>query len=129
MVDIQNITALVVDDSSTMVRIIVNTLKTIGILPENILTAEHGKEGFDKYIQNKQKLDIILTDWNMPIMNGLEFVKKIREDDKDIRIIMITTESGKIEVITALKSGVNNYIAKPFNHNTLKDKLLDVFQH
>ncbi|WP_281526776.1 response regulator, partial [Campylobacter avium] len=70
----------------------------------------------------------VITDWNMPEMNGLELVKKIRAEQKyeDMPIIMVTTEGGKAEVITALKSGVNNYIVKPFTPQVLKEKLEDV---
>jgi two-component system chemotaxis response regulator CheY len=71
---------------------------------------------------------MILTDWNMPNMNGLEFVKKLKLSDKtkNVPIIMITTEGGKPEVITALKAGVNNYIVKPFTPQILKEKLTAV---
>jgi two-component system chemotaxis response regulator CheY len=69
-----------------------------------------------------------MTDWNMPNMNGLELVKKIRADEryKNLPIIMVTTEGGKKEVITALKAGVNNYIVKPFNKQILQKKLEEV---
>jgi len=110
---------LALDDSKTMLRIIQNTLKRIGI--EDISTAENGKEGIEKY--QERKPDLILTDWNMPEMNGLEFVKWIRSRDEETPIIMITTEGGKREVITALKAGVNNYIVKPFTPQVLKEKL------
>lgn len=120
----KNIKVLVLDDSTTMLRIIVNTLKNIGIEETNIITSENGKEGFEKFTKNKNNLNLILTDWNMPIMNGLEFVNKVRNIDKDIKIVMITTESGKREVITALKAGVDNYIAKPFNAYLLREKLI-----
>ena len=73
-------------------------------------------------------MKVVITDWNMPEMNGLELVKKIRAEQKyeDMPIIMVTTEGGKAEVITALKSGVNNYIVKPFTPQVLKEKLEDV---
>jgi two-component system chemotaxis response regulator CheY len=110
---------LVLDDSTTMRRIIANTLKRIGIT--DIEEAANGQEGIEKY--NQSKPDLILTDWNMPEMNGLEFVKRIRRKDGETPIIMITTEGGKREVITALKAGVNNYIVKPFTPQVLKEKL------
>ncbi|MEF3191677.1 MAG: response regulator, partial [Campylobacterales bacterium] len=68
---------------------------------------------------------VLITDWNMPEMNGLELVKKVRAEAKyaDMPIIMVTTEGGKAEVITALKAGVNNYIVKPFTPEVLKQKL------
>lgn len=71
---------------------------------------------------------MLITDWNMPEMNGLELVKKVRADGRftDLPIIMVTTEGGKAEVITALKAGVNNYIVKPFTPQVLKEKLAAV---
>jgi len=117
---------IVADDSKTMRRIIVNVLKEIGIIKTNIGEANDGKEGFE--IFKKDKWDIILTDWNMPNMNGLQFVQEVRKINKDIPIVMITTEGGKTEVVTALKNGVNNYIVKPFNAKTLKDKLKPLIQ-
>jgi len=119
MENIKNLKVLVADDSKTMLRIISNTLKRLGI--NDIVLAEDGLEGVEKYRQEKP--DIILTDWNMPEMNGLEFVKAVRRDNKDIPIVMITTEGGRVEVITALKAGVNNYIVKPFTPQILKEKL------
>ena len=112
---------LVVDDSSTMRRIIKNTLQRLGY--EDILEAEHGVEAWE--ILDSQNVNILITDWNMPEMNGLELVIKTRADEryKDMPIIMVTTESGKTEVITALKAGVNNYIVKPFTPQILKEKL------
>jgi two-component system chemotaxis response regulator CheY len=110
---------LIVDDSTTMLRIINNSLSRIGI--EDITQALDGVEAFEAY--SKNKFDLVITDWNMPNMNGLELVKKIRAINKDIPIIMITTEGGKVEVITALKAGVNNYIVKPFTPQVLKEKL------
>lgn len=114
---------LVVDDSTVMVRIIVNTLQRNGF--RKISQAYNGKEALE--LHKKNNFDIIFTDWNMPVMNGLDLVKEIRKNDKDTTIIMITTEGGKTEVITALKSGVNNYIIKPFDQTTLSKKLNEIF--
>lgn len=113
---------LVVDDSSTMRRIIKNTLQRLGY--EDILEAEHGVDAWNQMIASND-IKVLITDWNMPEMNGLELVKKVRAEDKykDIPIIMVTTEGGKTEVITALKAGVNNYIVKPFTPQVLKEKL------
>jgi len=113
---------LVVDDSKTMLRIISNTIKRIGYT--DIVTAEDGELGLAAY--KKDTFDIILTDWNMPNMNGLQFVQAVRKVNKDIPIVMITTEGGKVEVIKALKAGVNNYIVKPFTPQVLKEKLKDI---
>ena len=116
---------LVVDDSSTMRRIIKNTLQRLGY--EDVLEAEHGLEAW-QIMDRTPDIDILVTDWNMPEMNGLELVRKVRAGRKydNMPIIMITTEGGKAEVITALKAGVNNYIVKPFTPQVLKDKLEDV---
>jgi two-component system chemotaxis response regulator CheY len=111
---------LVVDDSSTMRRIIVNTLAKLGY--KNTIQAEDGLEAWE-ILQKNPDIDVVITDWNMPNMNGLELVKKIRAVNKKIPIIMVTTEGGKKEVILALKAGVNNYIVKPFTPKTLKEKL------
>lgn len=113
---------LVVDDSSTMRRIIKNTLARLG--HKDILEGADGVEGWSALNANPD-IDMLITDWNMPEMNGLELVKKVRADDrfKDLPIIMVTTEGGKAEVITALKAGVNNYIVKPFTPQVLKEKL------
>jgi two-component system chemotaxis response regulator CheY len=113
---------LVVDDSSTMRRIIKNTLARLGY--KDVLEGEDGEQGWATLDANPD-IDMLITDWNMPNMNGLELVKKVRADDrfKDLPIIMVTTEGGKAEVITALKAGVNNYIVKPFTPQVLKEKL------
>lgn len=113
---------LVVDDSSTMRRIIKNTLSRLGF--EDVLEGEDGLQGWNTLNANPD-IGMLITDWNMPEMNGLELVKKVRADSRftDLPIIMVTTEGGKTEVITALKAGVNNYIVKPFTPQVLKEKL------
>jgi len=113
---------LVVDDSSTMRRIIKNTLNHLGY--KDLLEAEDGAMAWETMTQNSD-IGVLITDWNMPNMNGLELVKKVRAEQKyaDMPIIMVTTEGGKTEVITALKAGVNNYIVKPFTPQVLKEKL------
>jgi two-component system, chemotaxis family, chemotaxis protein CheY len=113
---------LVVDDSSTMRRIIKNTLNHLGY--KDLLEAEDGQFAWDIMTQTPD-IGVLVTDWNMPNMNGLELVKKVRAEQKyaDMPIIMVTTEGGKTEVITALKAGVNNYIVKPFTPQVLKEKL------
>jgi len=113
---------LVVDDSSTMRRIIKNTLARLGF--KDVLEGADGVEGWNQLNENPD-IEMLITDWNMPEMNGLELVKKVRADERfeDLPIIMVTTEGGKAEVITALKAGVNNYIVKPFTPQVLKEKL------
>lgn len=118
-----NLRVLVVDDSSTMRRIIVNVLTQLGISNDFIHEAQDGLFALGKVKTNSY--DLILTDWNMPKMNGLQFVINVRRLPKyaTTPILMITTEGGKAEVVEALKSGVNNYIVKPFNAEVLKAKL------
>ena len=118
---------LVLDDSKTMLRIITNTLKRVGY--NDVTTAEDGVLGLEAWHTAEGRFDLILTDWNMPNMNGLEFVKSIRKINKDIPIAMITTEGGKKEVIIALKAGVNSYVVKPFTPQVLKEKLATILGH
>ena len=115
---------LVVDDSSTMRRIVSNTINNIGY--KDVVLAEDGTDAIKKIKSND--FDVIMTDWNMPNMNGLELVQNVRamEKHKDTPIIMITTEGGREQVLSALRNGVNNYIVKPFNAKTLEEKLKDI---
>lgn len=108
-----------------MRRIIKNTLSRLGY--DNVLEGEDGIQGWNVLNENTD-ISMLITDWNMPEMNGLELVKKVRADARfnDLPIIMVTTEGGKAEVITALKAGVNNYIVKPFTPQVLKEKLAAV---
>ncbi|MEW6536718.1 MAG: response regulator [Candidatus Auribacterota bacterium] len=110
---------IVVDDSSTMRRIIKNTLSRLGM--EDIVEAEHGLDALSKL----DGIDLIFTDWNMPEMDGLTFVKSVRASQtyKHIPIIMVTTEAGKEDIVEAIKSGVNNYVVKPFTPEVLKSKI------
>ncbi|MDX9703044.1 MAG: chemotaxis response regulator CheY [Candidatus Auribacterota bacterium] len=110
---------IVVDDSSTMRRIIKNTLARLGYT--DIIEAEHGLDALTKL----DGVDMIFTDWNMPEMDGLTFVKSIRSSDsyKKIPIIMVTTEAAKEDIVEAIQSGVNNYVVKPFTPDILKSKI------
>jgi two-component system chemotaxis response regulator CheY len=112
---------ITVDDSSTMRRIIKNTLTKLGF--SNILEAGNGVEGLD--VLAKNDVDLIITDWNMPEMDGLTFVKTLRSKDeyKETPILMVTTEAAKEDILTALRSGVNNYVVKPFTPDTLQEKV------
>lgn len=120
--NISTLKVLVVDDSKTMLRIITNVLKRLGIT--DIQTGLDGLEGWELFKNND--FDIVLTDINMPNMNGLELLKAIRKVDSDVPVVMITTEGGKKEVITALKAGCNQYIVKPFTPDILKEKLKNI---
>ncbi len=113
---------LVVDDSSTMRRIIVNTLNKLGY--KDVVEAEHGLDALAKLKENPD-VQLILTDWNMPEMDGLTFVQTLRKSKtfNKIPIIMITTMGAKEDIVKALKAGVNNYIVKPFTPQILKEKI------
>ncbi len=119
---------LIVDDSSTMRRIIGNVVMQLGFSKDSFDEAEDGIKAWKLLSENQY--GVILTDWNMPNMNGLELIQKIRAGGAHQKtpIIMITTEGGKSEVITALKAGVNNYIVKPFSADVLKEKLDSVLK-
>jgi len=110
---------LVVDDSSTMRRIIKNTLTKLGY--EDLEEAEDGADALKKMAG----IELLITDWNMPNMNGLELVKAVRANPvfKAVPIIMVTTEAAKAEIVEAIKAGVNNYVVKPFTQEVLKDKI------
>jgi len=113
---------LVVDDSPTMRRIVANSLQTLGV--NSIVEAEDGKDAITKL--DAETFDFIITDWNMPNMNGLELTKFIRNDVGkygEIPILMVTTRGLKQDVIEALQAKVNNYVIKPFTPPVLKEKI------
>jgi len=149
---------LIVDDSSTMRRIIKNVLKKLGFDPNNFIEAENGKVAWEIWQKEKGNIDLILLDWNMPEMNGYDFLKAVRADEvasgilgskdekvkikgkdgsvkemskfiydikkgKGVKIIMVTTEGGKKEVLKAVQAGVNSYIVKPFTQEKIEEKL------
>jgi two-component system, chemotaxis family, chemotaxis protein CheY len=115
---------LAVDDSPTMRRIIVNTLKRAGY--EDVAEASDGKDALAKL--KTDKFDFIITDWNMPEMDGLTFVTTVRADPdlKALPILMVTTRSVKEDIMQAIKAGVNNYIVKPFTPETIAEKITQV---
>lgn len=117
-----NLKFLVVDDSITMRRIVINSLANLNFL--DYVEANDGKDALIK-LENTPGINFIITDWNMPEMNGLALVKSIRADDRfsSIPILMVTTRGLKDDIIAALKAGVNNYILKPFTPQTLKEKI------
>ena len=112
---------LAVDDSATMRRIIKNQLKQSGF--DQVDEAENGREALN--LLKGGGYDLLITDWNMPEMCGLDLVREVRKTDmiKAIPILMITTVSGKEDIVTALKAGVNNYVVKPFDAGTLRTKI------
>jgi two-component system chemotaxis response regulator CheY len=116
---------LVVDDYKTMIRIIRNLLKQIGF--ENVDEAADGSEALSK--MRERKYGLVISDWNMEPMTGYELLKEVRSDGHLSRtpFIMVTAESKTENVVAAKKAGVNNYIVKPFNAQTLKNKIDAVF--
>jgi two-component system, chemotaxis family, chemotaxis protein CheY len=118
---------LVIDDSPTMRRIVINALKSFGY--DDVVEAEDGMEGLAKL--NSDCIDFIITDWNMPNMSGLELTKAIREDEslKALPILMVTTRGLKEDIVEALKAKVNNYIVKPFTPQILKEKIDSIFKN
>lgn len=115
---------LVVDDYQTMIRIIRNLLKQLGF--ENIDEAADGQEALGK--MRAKKYGLVISDWNMEPMTGYELLREVRSDEflKPTPFIMVTAESKTENVIAAKKAGVNNYIVKPFNAQTLKMKIASV---
>jgi two-component system chemotaxis response regulator CheY len=120
-----SVKVLVVDDFATMRRIVKGVLRKIGF--HHIIEAEDGTEAL-KELQ-KESIGLIISDWNMPKMTGLELLKAVRGDEKlkATPFIMVTAEGQKEHVIEAVKAGVNNYIVKPFTPETFNEKLEQMF--
>lgn len=120
----KNMPILIVDDYKTMLRIIKNLLKQLGF--ENVDEATDGGMAFTKL--KEKKYSLVISDWNMEPVTGYELLKKVRSDDglKAMPFILVTAESKTENVIAAKQAGVNNYIVKPFNADTLKSKLVSV---
>jgi two-component system chemotaxis response regulator CheY len=111
---------LVVDDSATMRRIVVNALKTIGYA--DIVEAGDGQEALAKC---DGSIEMVITDWNMPTMGGLDLVRNLRGNPATAKvpILMVTTRGVKEDILQAVQAGVNSYILKPFTPQVLKEKL------
>ena len=112
---------LVVDDSAVMRQIIKKNLKELGF--SDLSEAEDGAAGLKK--AGEEPVDLIVSDWNMPNMTGLEFLKAVRADDKlkGINFIMVTSEADKEKIMEAVQAGVNQYIVKPFNAMQLEETI------
>jgi two-component system, chemotaxis family, chemotaxis protein CheY len=111
---------LVVDDSITMRRIIINALQRIGY--SDAIEASDGKEALDKF---DSSIGFVITDWNMPAMSGLEFARAVRATPagQSVPILMVTTRGAREDIVSAVEAGVNNYILKPFTPSVLKEKI------
>jgi two-component system chemotaxis response regulator CheY len=117
---------LVVDDFSTMRRIIKNILRQLGY--NNIVEADDGTTGWE--ILNKDKIDFVISDWNMPKMTGIELLRKVRgsEEFADMPFLMVTAEAQQENIIEAVQAKVSNYIVKPFTAETLGQKIDKIFE-
>ena len=120
-----NMKILIVDDFATMRKILKNILKQIGF--KNISEADDGKSALR--VLKKESFDLILSDWNMPEISGLELLNSVRSDSKlkNIPFVMVTAEAQKDNILEAVKSGVNSYIVKPFTAETVGEKINKVF--
>ncbi len=120
-----NMKVLIVDDFATMRRILRNILKQVGFT--NISEADDGKTALK--VLKKEKIDLILCDWNMPEMPGIDLLNTIRSDDelKGTPFVMVTAEAQKENIVEAVKAGVSSYIVKPFTAEIVNEKLNKVF--
>ncbi len=116
-----SIKVLVVDDFATMRRILKNILKQLGF--KNLVEADDGTTAWD--VIETQEIDLVMADWNMPKMTGLELLKKVRASEKYAKVpfLMVTAEAQKQNVIEAVQAGVSNYVVKPFTAEAISEKL------
>lgn len=121
-----NMKILVVDDFSTMRRIIKNLLRDLGF--NNTQEADDGKTALPMLQTND--FDFLVTDWNMPGMTGIELLKAVRADEKlaSMPVLMVTAEQKRDQIVEAAQAGVNGYIVKPFTAATLKEKIDKIFE-
>lgn len=122
----KNMKFLVVDDFSTMRRIVRNLLKELGFT--NVEEAEDGVSALNKL--RSGRFEFVVTDWNMPNMTGLELLAHIRQDPmlKDLPVLMVTAEAKRENIISAAQAGATGYIVKPFTASTLEEKLNKIFE-
>lgn len=118
---------LVVDDSSVMRQIIKNNLKQLGFDQENLSDAQDGEEALT-HLDNRG-VDLVISDWNMPRMTGIEFLRSVRANGthKALPFLMVTSEADKEKIMEAVQAGVNQYIVKPFNATQLEEKIKEIF--
>ena len=117
---------MVVDDMSTMRRIVKNLLKQLGFA--NVEEAENGQEALIKL--KADKFGFVVSDWNMPVMSGIQLLRAIRADEalKSIPVLMVTAEAQKENIIEAVQAGVSNYVVKPFTAEALQEKINKIFK-
>lgn len=117
---------MVVDDMSTMRRIVKNLLKQLGFA--NVEEAENGQEALTKL--KADKFGFVVSDWNMPVMSGIQLLRAIRADEalKAIPVLMVTAEAQKENIIEAVQAGVSNYVVKPFTAEILQEKMNKIFK-
>ncbi|MDF2181367.1 chemotaxis response regulator CheY [Neptuniibacter sp. CAU 1671] len=122
----KDIKILVVDDFSTMRRIIKNLLRDLGLT--NVEEADDGQTALP--ILKRGDIEFLITDWNMPGMTGIELLKAVREDPAlaQIPVLMVTAEAKKEQIIAAAQAGVNGYVVKPFTAAVLKEKIDKIFE-
>lgn len=120
-----NMRVLVVDDFSTMRRIVKNILRQLGF--NDIVEADDGTTAWE--VLNKDKIDFIVSDWNMPKMTGIDLLRKVRasEEFADIPFLMVTAEAQQENIIEAVQAKASNYIVKPFTPETMKQKIDKIF--
>ncbi len=120
-----NMRILIVDDFSTMRRIIKNILRQLEL--NNVVEADDGTTAWE--ILNKDHINFIISDWNMPQMTGIELLRKVRasEDYGHLPFLMVTAEAQQANIIEAAQAGVSNYIVKPFTAETMKQKIDKIF--
>jgi len=125
--DCKGLTVLVVDDFTTMRRIIRNILRDLGF--GTVIDAEDGAAAVK--ILETQKVDLVISDWNMPTMNGLELLKWVRANaaTRNLPFLMVTAESQKENIMEAVKAKVSNYVVKPFTAQSLAEKLQKLLFH
>ena len=121
-----NMKILVVDDMSTMRRIVKNIMKQLGFA--NVEEAENGEEALGKL--RADKFGFVISDWNMPVMTGIDMLRAIRADEKlkPIPVLMVTAEAQKENLVEAIQAGVSNYIVKPFTAEVLQEKMNKIFK-
>lgn len=122
----KNMKILIVDDFSTMRRIVKNLLRDLGF--NETSEADDGQTALP--MLQTGDFDFLITDWNMPGMDGLELLKNVRSDDnlKDMPVLMVTAEAKREQIIVAAQAGVNGYVVKPFTAVTLKEKIEKIFE-